>query len=142
MNFKKQELKDYEEINTFAKTLLGSENWGENIVKSINIRQHFRKPQKPVFDELKRELPLNIINHIPRKRLPPINYLNKMRDNSFGKTLSEGFFNKNKKNRLKPLSTEENKNILSDNEDNKNNENKKNDYNFSTTSEFYKNSVS
>ena len=142
MNFNKKELKDYEEINTFAKTLLGSENWGESIGKKVNLKQNFRKPQKPVFDELKRELPLNIINHIPRKRLPPINYLNKIRDNSFGKTLSEGFFNKNKKNKLKPLSTEENKNILSDNEDNKKNENKKNDYNLSTTSDFYKNSMS
>jgi hypothetical protein len=135
MNFKKQELKDYEEINTFAKTLLGSENWGENIVKSINIRQHFRKPQKPLFDELKRELPINV--RIPRKRLPPINTLNKMRDNSFGKTMSGGFFNNNKKNMIKPLLTEENKNIFSDNEDNK-----KNDYNFSTTADFYKNTIS
>ena len=142
MDFKKQELKDYEEINTFAKTLLGTENWGENIGKKINLKHHFRKPQKPVFDELKRELPLNLLNHLPRKRLPPINSLNRFRDNSLGKTMTEGFFKKKKKNKIKPLSTEENKNIFSENEENKNNESKKNDNNFSTTADFYKNTIS
>ena len=106
MDFKKQELKDYEEINTFAKTLLGNENWGENIGKKIDLKHHFRKPQKPVFDELKRELPLNLLNHLPRKRLPPINSLNRFRDNSLGKTMTEGFFKKKKKNKIKPKRTQ------------------------------------
>ena len=142
MDFNKQQLKNYEEINSFAKTLLGSENWGENIGKKTNSKQNFRKPKKPVFDELKKELPFNILNHIPRKRLPPINALNRFKENSLGKTLSVGFFNINKKNKLKALSMEENKNVLSENEENKNNENKRTDYNFSSNDNFYKNTIS
>ena len=142
MDFNKQQLKNYEEINSFAKTLLGSENWGENIGKKTNSKQNFRKPKKPVFDELKKELPFNILNHIPRKRLPPINALNRFKENSLGKTLSVGFFNINKKNKLKALSMEENKNVLSENEENKNNENKRTNYNFSSNDNFYKNTIS
>ena len=60
--------------------------------------------------------------------------------------MSEGFFNKNRKNRLKPFSTEENKNIQIDAEEgninNNNNDDKKNEFNFSTSSNFYKNTIS
>ena len=150
IDFNKQEQKDYEEINKFAKTILGNENWGVNVDRKNNlIKQNFRRPQKPVFDDLKKELPFTILNHLPRKRLPPINVINRLKENSFGKTMSEGFFNKNKKNKLKPLYNEENKNLQTENEDGKNNNNinknvedKKNDHNFSTTSDFYKNTIS
>ena len=141
MDFDKQEQKDYDEIDKFAKTLVGTENWGENIYNKSKIKRDFRKPKKPAFDELKRELPANILNHIPRKRLPPINAINRLKENNFGKTMSDGFFNKNKRVKLKPLSTEENKNIQIDALDGNNLGEKKNDVNYTTSSNFYKNTI-
>ena len=143
IDFNKQEQKDYNEIDKFAKTLVGSENWGDNIYNKSNIKRDFRRPRKPAMEILKREVPENILNHLPRKRLPPINVINRLKENNFGKTMSDGFFNKNKKNRLKPLSTEENKNMqIDEDEENKNKkDDKKIDPNFSTTSNFYKNTI-
>ena len=143
IDFNKQEQKDYDEIDKFAKTLVGSENWGDNIYNKTNVKRDFRRPKKPVNEILKREIPENILNHLPRKRLPPINVINRLKENNFGKTMSDGFFNKNKKNRLKPLSTEENKNMqIDEKEGNKNKKaDKKSDPNFSTSSNFYKNTI-
>ena len=141
LDLDKQEQKDYDEIDKFAKTLVGTENWGENIFNKSKVKRDFRKPKKPAFDELKRELPSNILNHIPRKRLPPINAINRLKENNFGKTMSDGFFNKNKKVKLKSLSTEENKNIQIDALDGNNLGEKKSDVNFTTSSNFYKNTI-
>ena len=141
LDLDKQEQKDYDEIDKFAKTLVGTENWGENIFNKSKVKRDFRKPKKPAFDELKRELPSNILNHIPRKRLPPINAINRLKENNFGKTMSDGFFNKNKKVKLKSLSTEENKNIQIDALDTNNLGEKKNDVNYTTSSNFYKNTI-
>ena len=137
IDFNKQEQKDYDEIDKFAKTLVGTENWGESIFNKAKVNRDFRRPKKPVFDELKRELPANILNHIPRKRLPPINAINRLKENNFGKTMSDGYFNKNKRIKLKPLSTEENKNVQIDTLEGE----KKNDVNYTTSSNFYKNTI-
>ena len=142
IDFNKQKYNDYNEIDKFAKTLVGSENWGENIYNKSDVKRDFRKPKKPDHNDFKREVPENILNRLPRKRLPPINVINRLKENNFGKTMSEGFFNKDKKKKLKPLITEENKNIQNETDDNNNNKEKKNDFNFSTTSNFYKNTIS
>ena len=140
MELNKQKKKDYDEIDTFAKTLVGSDNWGVNLYNKSDEKEDFRIPKRPAYHDFKREVPGNIMNHIPRKRLPPINAINRLKDNNYGKTMSDGFFNRKKKKKLKALNTEENKNIQ--NENNDNNNNKKNEFNFSTTSNFYKNTMS
>ena len=139
MDLNKQKRKDYDEIDTFAKTLVGTDNWGDNLYNKSNTKEDFRMPKRPVFHDLKREIPGNIMNHITRKRLPPINAINRLKDNNnSGKTMSDGFFNIKKKKKLKALNLEENKNIQNENNDNS----KKKDYNFNTTSNFYKNTIS
>lgn len=102
-------------------------------------------PTKPVFEELKRELPASILNHLPRKRLPPINISNRFDENSLGYTMTEGFYNnKNRKIKLKGLSKEENKNIQIDGEknDNNNKTDTETNINYNTSLNFYKNTMS
>jgi len=147
MNFRKHSKKDYKEIDKFAKTLMGGEDWGNNIYKTINnIKQSFKQPTKPIFDELKREVPATLLNHLPRKRLPPI--INKLKDNKMGYTITEGFFNKNKKLKLKSIPKDESKKIQVEEEEssieNKNLEEKNDelDFNTNTMSNFYKNTIS
>jgi hypothetical protein len=145
MNFRKHSKIDYKEINKFAKTLMGGENWGNNIYKTINnLKQSFKQPTKPIFDELKREVPATLLNHLPRKRLPPI--INKLKDNKMGYTITEGFFNKNKKLRLKSVPKEESNKIQIEEEDNsnesKNSEEKNVELDYNTSSNFYKNTIS
>jgi len=147
MNFRKHSKKDYKEIDKFAKTLMGGEDWGNNIYKTINnIKQSFKQPTKPIFDELKREVPATLLNHLPRKRLPPI--INKLKDNKMGYTITEGFFNKNKKLKLKSIPKDESKKIQVEEEEssieNKNLEeqNDELDFNTNTMSNFYKNTIS
>ena len=139
MDFRKKEEKDFNEIDKFAKTLVGTENWGDQIYGKSNIRKDFRIPTKPIFDELKREVPANVLKHLPRKRLPPINSINRSNDIKFGKTMSN--FNKKPKNILKPLSTEENKNIVIDAEEGKNTKLDINNDNNNALSNFYKNNI-
>ena len=141
MDFQKKELKDFNEINKFAKTLVGTENWGDQIYSKSNIKKGFRLPKKPIFDELRREVPTNVLKHLPRKRLPPINAINRSKEIKFGKTMDN--FNIKPKNILKPLSTEENKNILIDAEEGNNNNmlDLKNDNNLSSLTNFYKNNI-
>ena len=91
MDIDKEDIRNYNEIDKFAKTLVGSQNWGDNIYSKSKVKRDFRKPKKPIFEILKREVPTNLLNHLPRKRLPPINRLKE--NNDFGKTISEGFFN-------------------------------------------------
>ena len=145
MNFRKHSKKDYKEIDKFAKTLMGGENWGNNIYKTINnLKQSFKQPTKPIFDELKREVPATLLNHLPRKRLPPI--INKLKDNKMGYTITEGFYNKNKKLKLKSVPKDESKKIQIEEEDNsiesKNSEEKIDELDYNTSSNFYKNTIS
>ena len=111
-DFFKKTKKNYEEINKFAKTLIGNENWGENLLHKKKEIPNFKIPQKPLDIELKRELPLNLLNHLPRKRLPPINMTNRINNElSFGMgftTVTDGFF-KRKRNMKVFLSEENNK---------------------------------
>jgi len=144
VDFRKKEKRDYDEINKFAKTLIGEENWGNRIYENVtNLKKNFRKPAKPIFDELKREVPLNLLNHLPRKRLPPINNGNRFRDNSMEYTVTEGFYNKKKRNRLKDFYNEEKNTLQIDTKQNENKtmEIKDEDNNFKTTSNFYQNTI-
>jgi len=102
----------YDEINKFAKTLVGSGNWGDNLFPLKKPQADFKRPQKPQSIELKRELPLNLLNHLPRKRLPPLEISNRMNSNDLGMgmgyTMTDGFFRRKKKMRIF-LSEENNK---------------------------------
>ena len=115
-DFFKKSKNNYEEINKFAKTLVGNENWGDNLFQKKKKQNNFKIPQKPKDIELKRELPLNLLNHIPRKRLPPINMTNRMNNElSLGMgftTVTDGFFRR-KKN-IKIFLSEENNKIEND----------------------------
>ena len=144
MDFRKHSKKDYKEIDKFAKTLIGGENWGNNIYKTIsNLKQNFKKPTKPILDELKREVPATLLNHLPRKRLPPI--INKLKDNKMGYTITEGFYNKSKRLKLKSVPKDESKKNQIEEEENsiesKNLEEKNDESDLNTVSNFYKNTI-
>ena len=135
---------EYDEINKFAKTLVGSDNWGDNLLHQKKPEMNFKKPQKPQNIELKRELPLNLLNHLPRKRLPPINMYNRMNNNfTMGYTLTDGFFGRKKKMRIF-LSEENNKKEEKNKKEESNDNNAKNEekdnvkdkFNFTSTSGF------
>ena len=86
---------DYKEMNVFAKTLMGTHNWGGEVYSEKQKISHIRMPKKPEEIELQRELPASLLRHMPRKRLPPINSNFKLND--MGKT-SMGFYtNRNPK---------------------------------------------
>ena len=145
MNFRKHANKDYKEIDKFAKTLMGGENWGNSIHKTINnLKQSFKQPTKPIFNELKREVPATLLNHLPRKRLPPI--INKLKDNKMGYTITEGFVSKNKRLKLKSMPKEDSKKIQIEEEDNsnesKNLEEKNDESDYNNVSNIYKNTIS
>ena len=147
-DFFKKTKKNYEEINKFAKTLVGNENWGEkNLLHEKKEILNFKIPKKPQDIELKRELPLNLLNHLPRKRLPPINMTNRINNElSIGMgftTVTDGFFRR-KKNMKAFLSEENNK---KENDKNNNNpinntlpnddkDNNKDKFNYTSTSGF------
>ena len=119
-NYFNKKRNNIDEINKFTKTLIGSDNWGNNIYNQRKPQSYFKRPAKPLDIELKRELPLNLLNHLPRKRLPPINLSNRMNNDygpGMGYTMTEGFFGRKKK--MKILLTEDNKNKKDEN-DNKN----------------------
>ena len=86
---------DYNEMNVFAKTLMGTHNWGGELYSEKKKISNIRMPKKPEEIELQRELPASLLRHMPRKRLRPINSNFKMND--MGKT-SMGFYtNRNQK---------------------------------------------
>ena len=120
LDFFQKKKKNYEEINKFAKTLVGNENWGDNFFPDKKPKENFKIPQKPQDIELKRELPLNLLNHLPRKRLPPINMSNRLNNDLPAglefTTVTNGFFGR-KKNLKIFLNEENNK---KENEKNKN----------------------
>ena len=96
---------DYNEMNVFAKTLMGTRNWGLDVYTERKKDYIHKIPKKPEGNELQRELPANLLKHMPRKRLPPI--VNALR-NVMGQT-SSGFFSDRKPVKVK-LSLDENKN--------------------------------
>ena len=97
---------DYDEMNVFAKTLMGSHNWGRVLYNDSKKDFNYKMPTKPEENELQRELPRNILKHMPRKRLPPIGNL--FRINKMEQTIS-GFYSNRKPTKLK-LRTGENNN--------------------------------
>ena len=141
--------KDYGEMNIFAKTLMGKD-WGTFTEQTKKVKRQYKIPSKPESIELKRELPNTILNHMPRKRLPPITVINRLKEQNMGKTASMGFFNKAKmmkKTGLTTLTTEEDKekekNTKNNNNDEKKNKNKKDKKHFKMTSSgFYSNTMS
>ena len=64
--------KNYREINVFNKSLMGNKYWGESSESHSNLSFALRLPVKPEEKFLKREVSKNVLNHLPRKRLPPI----------------------------------------------------------------------
>ena len=116
-NFIKDKLKEirvrkinFNEMNVFTKTLVGNDNWGSNLYSERRKRSIYKIPTKPEENELQRELPISILKHLPRKRLPPI--INNLRgNNKMGKTIASGFFTNRKPVKLK-LANGENKNSV------------------------------
>ena len=116
MNKFEQTKYEYNEMNVFAKTLMGSHNWGVEI-NSERKRDYTHKiPKKPEENELQRELPVNLLKHMPRKRLPPIQ--NNLRFNTMGQTTS-GFFTNRRPKKIK-LIVDDNKNNIKKEENNNN----------------------
>ena len=66
------EKRQFGDMNIFNKTLMENKFWGEASGSHKNIAVGLRLPSKPEKKYLKREINENIINHLPRKRLPPI----------------------------------------------------------------------
>jgi hypothetical protein len=97
---------DFDEMNIFAKTLMGSHNWGRVLYNDSKKDFKCKMPTKPEENELQRELPINILKHMPRKRLPPIGTLFKI--NKMEQTIS-GFYSQRKPTKFK-LRIGENKN--------------------------------
>lgn len=96
---------DYGEMNVFAKTLMGSDNWGTNTMREKQLIGKSKVPTKPEENELKREVPYNMLNKMPRKRLPPIPSNKRLTESIFGQTAGpSGFYSKRKK--IKPINTE------------------------------------
>ena len=81
---------DYGEMNIFAKTIMDGE-WTNRITTNLQKYKELKckTPIKPENIELGRELPLNILKHLPRKRLPPINSL--LKGNMLNQTISDSF---------------------------------------------------
>ena len=103
---------DYSEMNVFAKTLLESNNWGGADIYNDKKKDIFYKiPKKPEENELLRELPANLLKHMPRKRLPPI--INDLKSNFLGQT-SSGFFTNRKPKKIKGIIDESKKYVKTD----------------------------
>ena len=101
LNTNKINRNNLSDMNKFAKTLVGKENWGAGIYTERKNNLDYKIPKKPETIELKRELPLNMMKHMPRKRLPPINTSIKLN------TLEEFFTNKQSKKRKEIKSVDE-----------------------------------
>ena len=90
---------DSNDMTKFAKTLVGDEKWG---LWAYTEREKYNKskiPKKPENIELKRELPSNMLKHMPRKRLPPINTAIKL-------NTMTGFYTGRKPNKDKEINKE------------------------------------
>ena len=115
-NFLKKNVKtnkkksDYKEMNIFTKTLMGSQNWGGELYTESRKILKYKIPTKPEENELQRELPISLLKHMPRKRLPPI--MNSFRANTMGQTFS-GFYSQRKSNKFRDLIEDNKKSVKS-----------------------------
>ena len=97
--------KNYNDMDKFAKTLVGKEKWEIGTYTERENYNNYKIPKKPENIEIKRELPKNMLKHMPRKRLPPIN-------NMFRLNTMTGFFtNRNNKKIIKEKNSEKKENI-------------------------------
>ena len=116
MNQNEQIKNDYNEMNVFAKTLMGSQNWGSEIYSESRKKYKSKVPTKPQENELQREMPINLLKHMPRKRLPPIS--NSFRLNTLSQISQMGHtstgFLTNRKNKKFKLEMDEIKKITKD----------------------------
>ena len=99
LNTSKSSKKTYNDMNKFAQTLVGKDNWGLGQLTEREKYTGYKIPKKPENLELKRELPQNMLKHMPRKRLPPINTVIKL------KTMA-GFFTERKIKKKKEINKE------------------------------------
>ena len=99
----KKAKKDLGEINIFNKTLMENKFWGESRDSHKNMAIAVRFPVKLEKKYLQREVNPNLLNHLPRKRLPPISSAVKLFSENMNKTES-GINNANRnKKKLKEL---------------------------------------
>ena len=99
----KKAKKDLGEINIFNKTLMENKFWGESRDSHKNMAIAIRFPVKLEKKYLQREVNPNLLNHLPRKRLPPISSAVKLFSENMNKTES-GINNANRnKKKLKEL---------------------------------------
>ena len=105
-NTNSSQKKDYNDMNKFAKTLVGKGNWEAGIYTAREKYDNYKVPKKPENTELKRELPINMLKHMPRKRLPPINSMGRLN------TMSGFYTNRNNK-KTKEKNNEKKENIES-----------------------------
>lgn len=87
---------DLGEINIFTKTLMGDSSWGTVSLKEKTMISKSKQPVKPLERDILREVSSNLINHLPRKRLPPISKPFIIQE-KMGRTSTEGFFSKRNK---------------------------------------------
>ena len=97
--------KDYNDMNKFAKTLIGKEKWEAGTYTEREKYDNYKIPKKPEKIELKRELPINMLKHMPRKRLPPINAMFRLN------TMTGFYTNRNKDKKTKEKNSEKKENI-------------------------------
>ena len=90
---------DSNDMTKFAKTLVGDERWGMWSHTEREKYNQYKIPKKPENIEIKRELPSNMLKHMPRKRLPPINTMVKL-------NTMTGFYTGRKTNKAKEINKE------------------------------------
>ena len=93
----KKAKKDFGEINIFNKTLMGNKLWGESRDSHKNMAIAVRFPVKLEKKFLQREVNSNLLDHLPRNRLPPISSAVKL----FSENLNQTEGGKNNKSRNK-----------------------------------------
>ena len=95
----KKSKKDLGEINIFNKTLMENKFWGESRDSHKNMAIAVRFPVKLEKKYLQREVNPNLLNHLPRKRLPPISSAVKLFSENMNQT--EGGINNANRNKKK-----------------------------------------
>ena len=90
---------DSNDMTKFTKTLVGDERWGMWSHTEREKYNQYKIPKKPENIEIKRELPSNMLKHMPRKRLPPINTMVKL-------NTMTGFYTGRKTNKAKEINKE------------------------------------
>ena len=95
----KKAKKDLGEINIFNKTLMENKFWGESRDSHKNMAIAVRFPVKLEKKYLQREVNPNLLNHLPRKRLPPISSAVKLFSENMNQT--EGGINNANRNKKK-----------------------------------------